>query len=667
MRTMRLTAAMVAATVVSGTLALASPASADPTPAGTFRQLVGVGSDTTQDVLNALAGDTVNGKSYGDTAVKAGDAGIASYDAFVPGAATSTIQTRSGGPTFLRPNGSGPGRAALSMSLTGDKFPNPATGVAIKGQVDFARSSGGPSTSGNALTYIPFARDAVGVAVRGSALDTLTVDQLHDIYTSGDNRLKVLNGQTLHPFLPQAGSGTRKFFLSVIGLTELTVSAEIPTVQENQADAALTEDGALVPFSVGSWIAQNNGIAPDYSKTAIAAGAHLASVKLPGDTGGATNPVTTVDGKLTPVNHYYENVTFGRDVYNVVPSRAIDPTSVFFDKALYDVFVTSGTHEAALATDTAEKVIADFGFLNESYNGSVNPARHAKTGGLEVSSVDINTPEAPALKATPGDASLKLSWTAPNPAPALPVTDYRVTLTGSDGAVVAVKDVPATTTSYSFTGLPLGTYTVAVAAANLNGTGKAASWTGAVKYTSAVKAAAATTAYGKTPKVAVTVTDSHGVVPSGKVTVKDGTTTLGTGTLDSSGMVIIGLSNHLKVATHTLSVSYGGSTKLNASATTAKLTITKATPSVGTTAPASVSHTGRAKVGVKVTATGTTPTGTVRVYEGSRVIATGTLSGGKVTITLPKLSRGKHTMHVYYTGSTTVNSKNGANFTIKST
>ncbi|MFD7002360.1 Ig-like domain repeat protein [Streptomyces mirabilis] len=665
MRTTRLTAAMVAAAVVSGTLALASPASADPTPAGTFRQLVGVGSDTTQDVLNALAGDIVNGKSYADTAVKAGDAGIASYDAFVPGAATSTIQTRSGGPTFLRPNGSGPGRAALSMSLTGDKFPN-ATGVAVKGQVDFARSSGGPSTSGNTLTYIPFARDAVGVAVRGSALDTLTVDQLHDIYTSGDTRLKVLNGQTLHAVLPQAGSGTRKFFLAAIGLTETTVSSEIPTVQENQANAALTEDGALVPFSVGSWIAQNNGIAPDYSKTAVAAGAHLASVQLPGDT-GATSPVTTVNGKLTPVGGYFENATFGRDVFNVVPSRAIDPTSVFFDKALYDVFVTSGTHEAALATDTAEKVIADFGFLNEPYNGSVNPAKHAKLGGLEVSGIDTATPSAPALKATPGDASLKLTWTAPTPAPALPVTDYRVTLTGSDGAVVAVKDVPATTTSYSFTGLALGTYTASVSAANLNGSGNAASWTGAVKYTSGVKATAATTAYGKTPKVAVTVTGSHGVVPSGKVTVKDGTTTLGTGTLDSSGKVTIGLSNHLKVATHTLSVSYGGSTKLNASATTAKLTITKATPSVSSTAPTSISHTGRAKVGVKVTATGTTPTGTVRVYEGSRVIATGTLSGGKVTITLPKLSRGKHTLHVFYAGSTTVNSKNGAIFTIKST
>lgn len=55
MRRIRLTATAVAAAVVAGGLALASPASADPTPAGTFRTLVGVGSDTTQDVLNALA------------------------------------------------------------------------------------------------------------------------------------------------------------------------------------------------------------------------------------------------------------------------------------------------------------------------------------------------------------------------------------------------------------------------------------------------------------------------------------------------------------------------------------------------------------------------------------------------------------------------------------
>ncbi|NEA62245.1 Ig-like domain repeat protein [Streptomyces sp. SID12488] len=660
MRRTRLTAAMVAAAVVSGTLALASPASADPTPAGTFRQLVGVGSDTTQDVLNALAGDTVNENSYAGTAVKsAAGAGLASYDAI----GSATIQTRSGGQVFSRPNGSGAGRTALSMSLTGDLYPN-GQGVAIKGQVDFARSSGGPSVSGNALTYIPFARDAVGVAVRGTGLDSLTVDQLHDVYAAGSDHK--VNGQTVTPVLPQKNSGTRKFFLGVIGLDENTVDPHLTTVQENQADSALTADGTLVPFSVGSWIAQNNGIAPNHGETAVAAGAHLASVTLPGDT-GATSPVTTVNGKLSPVGGYYENATFGRDVYNVVPTRTIDPSSIFFDKDVYDVFVSSGTHEAALASDDAKGVIAKFGFLNESYNGSVNLAKHAKVGGLEIGGLAVGTPAAPALKTTLGDASVKLAWTPAFPAPAQPVTDYRVTLKGADGALVATKDVPATTTSFTFSGLATGTYTASVAAANVIGTGGEASWTGAVKYASTTKATTATAAYGVAPKVAVTVTGTHGVVPAGKVTVKEGATTLGTGTLSSAGKVTVSLSNHLKVATHTLTVSYAGSAKLNSSSATVSLKVTKATPAVTATAPASVSHTARAKVTVKVTATGTTPTGTVRVYEGSRIIATGTLSAGKVTVTLPKLSKGKHTLHAFYAGSTTVNSKNGANFVVKST
>ena len=43
------------------------------------------------------------------------------------------------------------------------------------------------------------------------------------------------------------------------------------------------------------------------------------------------------------------------------------------------------------------------------------------------------------------------------------------------------------------------------------------------------------------------MTGTHGVVPTGKVTVKEGTTVLGTGTLDSTGKVSVSLSNHLKL------------------------------------------------------------------------------------------------------------------------
>ncbi|MFE2430951.1 Ig-like domain repeat protein [Streptomyces sp. NPDC059373] len=670
MRSTRLTAAILAAAVATASgIALASPASADPTPAGTFRSLVGVGSDTTQDVLNALAGDTVNGTSYAATAVKANGNGVASYDAVEPGtgSTTSTITTRSGGNAFLRPNGSGAGRTALSSSLTNGLYPL-AGGVNVGGQIDFGRSSGGPSVSGTALTYVPMARDAVGVAVLGSALQNLTIAQLHDIYAG---TLTTVNGQTVHPYIPQTGSGTRKFFLGAIGLTDSDIKSDVvTTVQENQANDALTATGALVPFSAASWIAQLNGVAPDHSSTAAAAGAYLAGIELDptGAAGTYTAPVTTVGGKVTAVDSYYNNATFGRDVYNVVPSRAIDPTSVFYDDSLYDIFVTVGTHKAELASDSSKAVIAAFGFLDESYDGSIDPTKHAKFGGLENGTV-TNLPTAPTLTATPAAGSLALSWTAATSA-GLPVTDYRAVLTGPDGSVVANKDVAAGTLSTTFTGLAAGSYSVSLTADNLVGAGDAATWTGtvsAVQSTSTTKASAPKTAYGKTPKVAVTVTSAGSAVPTGKVTVKEGTKTLGTGTLGSSGKASVSLPKTLKVATHTLTVSYAGDANTKSSKATAKLTIVKATASVSSSAPKTIGHTKQAKVTVKVTATGTTPTGKVKIYEGTKVIATGTLSHGKVTITLPKLKKGTHKLHARYLGSTTVNAKSGATFTIKST
>ncbi|MCW2870270.1 Ig-like domain repeat protein, partial [Actinacidiphila oryziradicis] len=236
------------------------------------------------------------------------------------------------------------------------------------------------------------------------------------------------------------------------------------------------------------------------------------------------------------------------------------------------------------------------------------------------------------------------------------------------GTVVANKDVTAATTSYTFTGLAAGSYSVALYADNLAGSGAAANWTGtvsAVKTASTTKASAPNTAYGQVPKVAVTVTGAS--VPTGKVTVKEGRTTLGTATLDKNGKASVALPKTVSVATHTLTVSYAGDSKLNSSSATAKLTITKATPAVTSTAPGTISHTKQAKVTVKVTATGTVPGGKVRIYEGTKVIATGTLSKGQVVITLPKLKKGKHVLHAFYTGSTTVIAKSGKSFTIKST
>ncbi|MFC4035911.1 Ig-like domain repeat protein [Streptomyces polygonati] len=662
MRKMRLASAVVVAAIaVSGTV-LATPAMADP-PAGTFRPLVGVGSDTTQDVLNALAGDTVNGISYAATAVTADGKGIASYDAIQPGtgSTTSSITTRSGGPAFQRPNGSGPGRTALSTSLDGNAFGTGAGATPNPGQVDFARSSGGPSVSGTALTYIPLARDAVGVAAKGTLLQNLSVVELHDIYSS---TAPEVNGTPVHPFLPQVGSGTRKFFLGAIGLTDADIHNNVGIVQENQANPALTLDNSLVPFSVGSWIAQNNGISPDFSTTAVSNGAYLANIQLPGDT-GTTSPVVTVNGKLAPVSGYFENSTFGRDVYDVVPSRSIDQTSVFFDKAIYDVFVTNGSHVAAMASADAQSVIAKFGFLNESYDGSIDPSHHMKLGGLEDSSASSALPGTPVLHAAPDSGSVDFTWAAPALS-GLPVTDYRLVIKNSKGTVLVSKDLTAGTKSYNFANQALGSYSATVTANSLNGAGKPASWSGAVKYVSITSGTAATTAFGGTPHVSATVRNNHAVVTTGTVTVKEGTAVRGTGTLNSKGQVSVALPKTLAVGTHTLTVAYNGNPSLLSSSATVKLTIAKANPVVTVSAPKSISHLSQAKVTVKVAAAGTVPTGTVRIYSGSTVMATGTLKNGQVVITMPKLSKGNRVLRALYVGSTSVAGEYSANFTVKS-
>jgi len=57
----------------------------------------------------------------------------------------------------------------------------------------------------------------------------------------------------------------------------------------------------------------------------------------------------------------------------------------------------------------------------------------------------------------------------------------------------------------------------------------------------------------------VTAKGSIGVTPSGTVTFEDGPTTLGSGTLNSSGQAMFTTST-LTVGSHSITASYGGDT-----------------------------------------------------------------------------------------------------------
>lgn len=252
--------ALIGAVGVAVTLALtSSPAQADPTGSPTYRDLVGVGSDTTQGVLNGLSEVVVNGSTKL----------IGSYDA-VPLGSTITTKDPSTTPAcqnLNRPSGSGAGVTALVNSI-----------AAGNGCIQFARSSSNNSASyaGKALTYIPFATDAVSYAVRSDSTISkkLTTAQLTAVYNCAA-------GANFKPLLPKFGSGTRSFFLAQLGFADsagFTSSANHTCIVEVDATSApleenvgtlLTDPKHIAPYSIAAYLAQVNAVVPDVHGKAL--------------------------------------------------------------------------------------------------------------------------------------------------------------------------------------------------------------------------------------------------------------------------------------------------------------------------------------------------------------------------------------------------------------
>lgn len=165
----------------------------------------------------------------------------------------------------------------------------------------------------------------------------------------------------------------------------------------------------------------------------------------------------------------------------------------------------------------------------------------------------------------------------------------------------------------------------------------------------------ATSSYGKSWVLNATVTSN--VPPTGTVTVKEGSTVIGSHALAAGKAPVTIAGTKLSVGKHTLTVRYGGSPSVSPSSVTKTITVVKATSTtVNTLARTTVSRTQRGVLVVTVSAPGVVPTGRVNVLDGTRVLTGATLAAankGRVSITLPAVQPGKHVLHAVYAGSTT--------------
>lgn len=393
-----LAVAAVAGTGSIGGVFAASPAHADPAWASSSKPLVAVGSNTIEDLYDGFAGVVPTpglaptGEGY-HTFTPLSDPSTAeqvySWDAINPNPTVGIgdcISAKPGFAPIARPNGSGDGRKALSDAITNSLW-SKTTSVGNcapqtpNGQIDIARSSSSPSSSklancasatSTCLAWIDIAHDAVsyayviksGSTTTASQVDHLSNAQLTSLYTSSSGTYTdPATGVTYAACLPQFGSGTESFFLGKLnGGSGVTATQAEPAAtaancvgfEENGANTFLTNANnalstdstfttpptvAVTPFSVGSWISQNNKVAFDRSTTGVAGGVALGYID--GSTSGLL-PYQGTAPNESPNSTFYSG-TYGRDLYSIVSNAVLNGRATTQNSEFQHIFGYLGT------------------------------------------------------------------------------------------------------------------------------------------------------------------------------------------------------------------------------------------------------------------------------------------------------------------------------------
>jgi hypothetical protein len=372
------------------------PVMADPVSVNKYAELVGLGSDTTMDVMDGIS------LALGDVSPTDSRLKLASYKAI----GSADVVVSADGIAIPRANGSGAGRDALriaigqinsgSVAIAPDELGKSRTAVSpttaqLAGKFHYARSSSAPSgaVANGVVTYVPFAQDNMTYATAplnvtkipsdiplGSVANTTEVS-LINIYKG--NITKVITDETtgafiklaaptytpaagevsntINAYIPQPGSGTRSFWIGQVKITEADITNGVTaakdvtpsgiSVQEHDGTAVANDPYALVGFSISQWVAQTNGVAPKRT-----AGAVLRSM------GGLEATVVT-DGVYATAPTWS---AIKRAVYNIVPTALINSD---VENAYTRAF--RGTNSLVCQSQT---VIQKFGYGLLSYTGT---------------------------------------------------------------------------------------------------------------------------------------------------------------------------------------------------------------------------------------------------------------------------------------------------------
>lgn len=413
-----------------------------------------------------------------------------------------------------------------------------------------------------------------------------------------------------------------------------------------------------------------NGVASFTTTTPLSLGAHSITAVYSGDTSfaGSTSlalavtvnqasTITTVTSSSNPAS-VGQSVTFTATVAAMPPGAGTPTGTVTFEDGL--TILGTGTLDSnGQATFTTSSLALGTHAITAVYNGDNN----FTTSTSQPFSQNVLPPTTLTVTSSPNPSVFgqPVAFTVT----VMPVTPGSGTPTGtvtfSDGTtVLGTSTLSGGTATFTTSVLTAGSHSItATYTGDTNFGPSTATVTQTVNQastTTTLTSSANPSAAGQVITFTATVAAvSPGAgVPTGTVTFMDGTTTLGTGTLDASGRATFQTST-LAQGTHSITATYSGDPNFVASTSSALIqSVQPATTTVLVSSP------NPSVFGQPVTFTATvtpaaggmgTPTGTVTFMDGNTVLGTGTLNAsGVASFTTTTLSAGGHAITAVYNG-----------------
>ena len=482
------------------------------------------------------------------------------------------------------------------------------------------------------------------------------------------------------------GSVTQNVQSSSNTTSTTVTSAPNPSVfgQSVTFTSTTTSSGGVpvgtVTFTEGATVWASNVIVngsgnASFSTSALAIGSHTITASFTGATGwsnsSGTSPAQVVNtaGTSTALSSsanpsvYGQSVTLSATVTAASPGSGV-PTGTVTFKNGSSTLGTGNLNAGGVATLSTSGLPVGPNSITAVYGGSTNfmgstSAALSQTVNADSSTTTLSSSANPS--AFGQSVTFTAAVTANSPGSGLPTG----TVTFKNGSTVLGSPSLDASGHATFTTatLPMGSNSItAVYGGDTNFTGSTSAiltqTVNKTATTTTVSSSSNSSVFSQSVTFTAAVTASAGTgTPTGTVTFKNGSTTLGSPTLDGTGHATLAITT-LAVGTASITATYNGDSNFGTSTSTALTQTVKqaGTSTTLTSSPNPSNHnqsvTFTATVTVTAPGTATPNSGTVTFKEANRTLGTATLNAsGQAIFSISNLSKGANQIVAVYGGS----------------